>query len=148
MATTTSRADRLAAELLPQLSALTRTLARGASNLSRTQISVLRTLRDDGPTRISDLAAGERVAQPSMTTLINRLERQGLVERTSDPADLRAVRVSLTTQGSRALAAAVAEIEARLAAQLGRLSGEDRDALSAVMPVFARLNTQMHQETS
>ena len=136
-----TRADRLAAELLPQLSALTRTLVRGASNLSRTQISVLRTLRDDGPGRISDLAAGERVAQPSMTALVNRLQRQGLVERTTDPADLRAVRVSITPDGREALATAVAEIEARLAAQLSLLSGDDRAALAAVLPILARLNT-------
>ena len=140
--TTTPGADTLAAELLPQLSALTRSLARGASNLSRTQISVLRTLRDDGPTRISDLAAGERVAQPSMTTLVNRLERQGLVARTADPADLRAVLVAITGDGRKALAAAVSEIEARLAAQLGQLSGDDREALAAVLPVLTRLNTQ------
>jgi DNA-binding MarR family transcriptional regulator len=141
MADKTPRADRLAAELLPQLSALTRALSRGASNLSRTQISVLRTLRDEGPARISDLAAGERVAQPSMTTLVNRLERQGMVERSTDPADLRAVRVSITDAGREALATAVAEIEARLATQLGRLSGEDREALAAVLPVLIRLNT-------
>jgi DNA-binding MarR family transcriptional regulator len=137
-----TRADRLAADLLPQLSALTRALARGASNLSRTQISVLRTLRDEGPARISDLAAAERVAQPSMTTLVNRLERQGLVERTTDPADLRAVPVSITAGGREALGTAVAEIEARLAAQLSLLSGDDRAALAAVLPILARLNTK------
>jgi DNA-binding MarR family transcriptional regulator len=137
--------DRLAADLLPRLSRLTRALARGATGLSRTQISVLRTLHDEGPTRISSLAARERVTQPTMTTLINRLERQRLVERRADPADGRAVPVSITASGREALAAAVAEMEATLAGQIGGLPDADRRALEAILPVFDRLVTT-HQE--
>jgi DNA-binding MarR family transcriptional regulator len=137
--------DHLAADLLPRLSRLTRALARGATGLSRTQISVLVTLRDEGPTRISSLAARERVTQPTMTILVNRLERQRLVERRDDPADGRAVPVSITAPGRDALAAAVAEMEAALAAQIGELPDADRRALEAILPVFDRLVTT-HQE--
>lgn len=132
-------APDLAARLLPRLSRLTRTLARGASSLSRPQIAVLVTLRDDGPTRISALATRERVMQPTMTALVNRLERHGLVSRGADAADLRAVPVSITDAGRAALARAVGEIEAVLAGQIDGLSAADRRALAAVIPVLDRL---------
>src|SRR3954465_2202661 len=65
-------------------------------DLSRTAGSVLATLAE-GPRRITDLAAAEAVAQPTVTTLVGRLERDGLVRRAADPADARAVLVHLTT---------------------------------------------------
>ncbi|MGN6378716.1 MAG: MarR family winged helix-turn-helix transcriptional regulator [Gaiellales bacterium] len=140
-----SHPDTLAADLLPRLSRLNRTLARSATGLSRTQISVLVTLRDEGPTRISALAVRERVAQPSMTSLANRLERQGLIERQADPADGRAVPVSITPAGREALAAAVAGMQATLARQIHELSPNDRQTLHAMLPIFDRL-TMTHQE--
>jgi DNA-binding MarR family transcriptional regulator len=104
-------------------------------------MSVLVTLRDEGPTRISALAVRERVAQPSMTALIDRLQRHGLVERRADPADGRAVPVSITLAGMEELAAAVAEMEAALAEHIGRLPASDRRALETILPVLDRLTT-------
>lgn len=44
----------------------------------------------EGPIRLTTLAAKEGVSQPSMTQLIQRLERAGLVTRLADPDDGRA----------------------------------------------------------
>ena len=72
--------ENLADELDPRLTALWRMLGRrGKRELSRTAASVLATLRDTGPRRITELAEGEAVAQPTVTTLVGRLERDGLV---------------------------------------------------------------------
>lgn len=138
--------DELAAGLLPQLSRLTRTLSRSNSRLSRTQIAVLVTLRDEGPTRISDLAARERVAQPSMTALIDRLERQRLVNRRADPSDRRAVPVAITAQGRRLLADVVSEIERTLARRLSVLSAGERAALASALPALTKLTTHDLEE--
>src|SRR5215211_5152476 len=93
----------LASELDARLIALWRGVGRlGYGGLSRTAASVLATLRDGGPQRVTALAAGESVAQPSMTTLLSRLERDGLVERGADPADARAVLASITAGASSA----------------------------------------------
>src|SRR3954470_11760622 len=64
----------------------------------------LRRLDDDGPLRVSDLAAAEYVAQPTMTVLVGRLEHDRLVRKTRDAADGRAVRVELTDAGRAQLA--------------------------------------------
>lgn len=69
------------------------------SDLSRAAASVLVTLRDEGPQRVTALAAHENVTQPTMSTLIRRLERRGLVDRNVDAADRRASLVAVTEQG-------------------------------------------------
>jgi DNA-binding MarR family transcriptional regulator len=48
---------------------------------------------------VTDLAVLEAVAQPSMTALVDTLERAGLVQRRPDPADQRAVLVAATREG-------------------------------------------------
>jgi DNA-binding MarR family transcriptional regulator len=49
--------------------------------------------------RVCDLAVHERVSQPAMTTLVNRLEGEGLAERRCDPSDGRAALVAVTAEG-------------------------------------------------
>jgi DNA-binding MarR family transcriptional regulator len=107
--------------------------------LSRTATSVLALLRDAGPRRVTELAAAEAVAQPSMTTLVGRLERQGLVERRPDPTDARAVLVALTPPGREALAAQGRARAAVLTARLDALSAADRNALRAALPALEHL---------
>jgi DNA-binding MarR family transcriptional regulator len=70
-------------------------------DMSLTSLSTLATLEMAGPRRITDLAAREGVAQPSMTALVTALERSGLVERRSDPSDRRVALVALTPEGVR-----------------------------------------------
>ena len=45
---------------------------------------------------MTDLAAHERVRTPTTTVAIRRLEKIGLVKRSRDPSDLRAVLVDIT----------------------------------------------------
>ncbi|WP_441246032.1 MarR family winged helix-turn-helix transcriptional regulator [Kitasatospora sp. McL0602] len=73
------------------------------------QARALRTLGHapgcEGPEaiRLSDLAERLHIAPRSATTVVDALEEAGLVERTPDPADRRAVRVVLTAAGHAAL---------------------------------------------
>ena len=48
---------------------------------------------------MTDLAAHERVRTPTTTVAIRRLEKIGLVKRSRDPSDLRAVLVDITPRG-------------------------------------------------
>jgi DNA-binding MarR family transcriptional regulator len=72
--------------------------AAGA-DLTLAQLSILVTLLDQGPIRMTDLAAHERVRTPTTTVAIRRLEKIGLVKRSRDPSDLRAVLVDITLCG-------------------------------------------------
>jgi DNA-binding MarR family transcriptional regulator len=130
----------LGAELDARVLALYRRIGREtAREISRSAASVLGTLRDAGPRRITELATAEAVTQPSMTTLVARLERDGLVRRGADPADARAVRVEITEEGLRRLAAMRAERAACLDARLARLTADERAAVEAALPALDKL---------
>jgi DNA-binding MarR family transcriptional regulator len=77
-----------------------------ASGMSAPRLSVLSVLVFGGTRTIGRLAAAEQVTPPTMTRLVQALEREGLVRREADPSDGRAVRVRETTRGRRLLLAA------------------------------------------
>ena len=89
--------------------------------------------------RLCELNAPEGVSQPAMTQLVTRLEREGLVERASDPTDGRAVVVTVTEAGRTAVARR-REGRARALADLLRgLPEEDHAAILAALPAIERL---------
>ncbi|GAA2830287.1 MarR family transcriptional regulator [Kitasatospora sp. CM 4170] len=57
----------------------------------------------DRAMRLSDLADRLHIAPRSATTVVDALEEAGMVERTPDPADRRAVRIVLTDAGHAAV---------------------------------------------
>jgi DNA-binding MarR family transcriptional regulator len=130
----------LAGALDMRLARLWRALGRGGyGGLSRTAAAVLSNLDQHGPRRITDLAALEAIAQPSMTSLITRLERAGLVQRGPDADDARAVRVSLTPRGADALQRIRADRTALIAERLQALTADERKALEAALPALDSL---------
>ena len=72
------------------------------SGITLTQLSVLRQLRG-GPQTVGRLGAEVGLAPASVTRLVDRLEKRGLVARSRDPEDRRRVDVRLTSQGERVL---------------------------------------------
>ena len=107
--------------------------------LSLTQGSVLGELVGGGPRRMSTLAAIEGVRQPSMTDLVRRLERLGLVSRAPDPVDRRAVLITATAAGRRYIEELVVAREEFLRARLTALDPADRAAIEAALPALQRL---------
>jgi DNA-binding MarR family transcriptional regulator len=128
--------DDLAAAFAQRLSALQRELVHQIEGPSRSQHATLARLDHQGPQRITALAAAERIAQPSMTALVSRLEKAGWVVRSPDAGDRRAVVVSLTETG-RAELERLRDARTRvLADRLGKLTSAERRTLAAALPVF------------
>lgn len=130
----------LAEHLAPLLGRLTLVLRREATHLaaSPAQAAILAILRE-GPRRISDLTGYAGVAQPTMTVLIDRMERQGWVRRVPDPADRRAVRVEITPPGEETIAQLLALRTVSLAQRLTALTAEDRAAIARALPALTTL---------
>src|ERR1700722_15896712 len=128
------------AEALPQrTSALSRLfLAHTTLCVSLTEIGVLRTLRA-GPRRITELAADERVTQPAITLLVNRLQERGWVQRVTDPSDRRAVLVSLTAAGEETLERLRAEYRALLHEEMATLDDSEVRTLASAVDILDRL---------
>ena len=132
--------ENLADELDQRLTALWHVLGRrGKRELSRTAASVLATLRDTGPRRITELAESEGIAQPTVTTLVGRLERDGLVERRADPATRAPCSSHLTQTGLERLDAMRAAREAVLEKRLAALTEHEREVLANALPVLDKL---------
>jgi DNA-binding MarR family transcriptional regulator len=151
MVETEPQVTELAGELQQVLSKLFSVLRRSDSNrntpeggadLTLAQLSILLTLLDLGPIRMTELAAHERVRTPTTTVAIRRLEKLGLVKRSRDPSDLRAVLVDVTPRGLVQHREALATRRAQLAAMLGKLSIEERETLANALAPLARLAEQ------
>ncbi|MFD2471370.1 MarR family winged helix-turn-helix transcriptional regulator [Amycolatopsis silviterrae] len=117
-----------------------------AQLLTLTQGSVLSELVGRGPSRMSRLARLERVRMPSMTDVVGRLERLGMVTRRPDPDDGRAVLVEATPEGERFYAEMIAGREAELRARLDRLEPAERAAIDAALPALTKLIADFHRD--
>ncbi|SEH55469.1 DNA-binding transcriptional regulator, MarR family [Mycolicibacterium rutilum] len=110
-----------------------------AGDLTLAQLSILLTLLEQGPMRMTDLAAHERVRTPTTTVAIRRLEKLGLVKRSRDPSDLRAVLVDITPEGRAQHQEALEVRRNYLAALLAKLSQEDLETLTKALAPLERL---------
>jgi DNA-binding MarR family transcriptional regulator len=107
--------------------------AAAASDLTLAQLSILVTLLDRGPIRMTDLAAHERVRTPTTTVAIRRLEKIGLVKRSRDPSDLRAVLVDITPRGLAVHRESLNNRITALVSLLSQLSDTDLESLTKAL---------------
>jgi DNA-binding MarR family transcriptional regulator len=113
-------------------------LSRSSVCVSRTEVGVLRSLRAR-PRRITELAAEERVTQPAITLLVNRLAEKGWVQRIPDASDRRAVLVSLTPEGEEAFSRLKAEYHALLREEIAALDDHEVETLADSVEILDRL---------
>lgn len=103
------------------------------SGLSMARLMVLHELVDRGPTRIGSLSTCLNVAARTMTSTVDGLAREGLVERRPDPTDGRAVVVALTERGRRQYQRGVEIRNGVLAEVFDVLDEHERDRLGALL---------------
>jgi MarR family transcriptional regulator, 2-MHQ and catechol-resistance regulon repressor len=89
------------------------------AGLCLTDFAALEALLHKGPLTITEIQAKVLLASGSMTAAVDRLEKKGLVVRTSAPSDRRARVLELTPEGRRVVETAfnrhAAELEAGMA---------------------------------
>lgn len=130
MASSPATGLTLAADLLATVARLNRLATqRVRMTLPYAQARLLSAIEDKGSARISDLAALDHCSQPTMTTQVRRLEDAGMVSRTTDPIDARAVLISITPNGVATLAQVRTDRGAVVDPYLERLDDADRQTL-------------------
>lgn len=97
--TLTEQQRTATAEALDEITRLAFRQLATLGQISLSAVATLATLDSSGPCRLTELAGREGISQPSMTAMVSRLERQGLVERRHDPSDGRIVLVAITDAG-------------------------------------------------
>lgn len=73
-----------------------------ATGLTAPQLVVLHTLRRNGPMAPSMIAKSVSLSQGTITTILDRLQRAELVERTRNSKDKRILEADLTAKGAAA----------------------------------------------
>ncbi|WP_394787119.1 MarR family winged helix-turn-helix transcriptional regulator [Rhodoferax sp.] len=104
------------------------------------QLPVLIGLKGGKALSQAELARIAQVEQPSMAQLLNRMERDGLVERIPDPADKRSRLISLTTVATKRMPKAKAFMEARTAKALAGFTPQD---VAQLVDLLLRLNENL-----
>jgi DNA-binding MarR family transcriptional regulator len=131
--------DLVASTLLGRASRLIRLLMRsGQHGLSRTEAGVLATLTE-GPRRITELAATEALAQPTVTQLVDKLEGRGLVTRGRSGEDGRVVLVEISPQGREELEQLRVEIRADMREALADLPDTELTELAHASEILGGL---------
>ena len=110
-----------------------------AMGLPPGQASVLSVLVFGGPRTLSELARIEQVRAPTMSRMIDALERAGQVRREQDAADRRKLRIVATAAGTQLLRRGRDRREAVLAQSLAGLDRGQRALLQAALEVLENL---------
>lgn len=135
MADTVAQAALTGGRMADRLRQVMRLLGRHAPEdwtaleLTMAQMKVLFVLHHGGPAKVSDLAEALAVTAPSMTGTLERLVRQGLVERRDDPTDRRLVINALTPAGQALVERLHQGRQARLQAALAHMDAATIAAL-------------------
>jgi DNA-binding MarR family transcriptional regulator len=110
-------------------------------DLSMKEYDVLYTLsKCPGPVRISELNRHVLLSQPALSRMVDRLADRGFLERQTDPADGRGVRLSLTDAG-RAMQRQVGRQHARSVAR-ALTAALDPGELSELETICQKLASQ------
>jgi DNA-binding MarR family transcriptional regulator len=113
--------------------------AAEASGLTPTSTSALASIDVHGPLTPSELAAIERVKRPTMTRTLGCLEREGLIERTPDPADGRSSLIAINAAGRERLRRLRSRKNAYLARRMRGLSDEEVETLERAAEILDRM---------
>jgi DNA-binding MarR family transcriptional regulator len=97
------------------------------------QLPVLIVLKQGKPLPQAELARMARVEQSSMAQLLNRMERDGLIERVPDPEDKRSRLISLTDSARQRMHEGKAIMDATVKIALQGLSTADIERFSELM---------------
>ena len=106
-------------------------------DLSPHHARALHVVTDRSGTRLSELAEALRIAPRSATEVADALQARGLVERTSDPTDRRAVVLTPTEEGRRVQAEIAAARAADNRDLFARLDADDRATLARILRTLA-----------
>jgi DNA-binding MarR family transcriptional regulator len=116
-----------------------RSLSAAGTSITLPQYRMLVTLDAKGDQNVRDLAAGLGVDRSTATRMCNRLVTAGLIDRTTDPSDRRAVGISLTGPGRSVVAAVTKSRRENVARLLRSVPPSRRVQLVDLLGEFAEL---------
>jgi DNA-binding MarR family transcriptional regulator len=133
------RAAHLRTAIVRTARRLRQEAAAETSGLTPTSVAALATIERHGPMTPSEIAEIERVKRPTITRTLGCLEREGLIDRTPDPADGRSSLVSVNGAGRERLRRLRSRKNAYLARRMRDLSDEEVETLERAAEILERM---------
>ena len=110
------------------------------ASLTGPQLAVVKLLEHTGSLSLSELSSALRAQNSTLTGIIDRMEREGVVERVRSTEDRRVVRIHLTDKGRRLVREVPVEPTYIFRRALESLSADDaRSMAAALTKVSARV---------
>ncbi len=134
-----------AEEILAVIRALRRDLLHNPAEdadqagLTGPQVSVLACLVSKGPTTLTEVSRTLGMNHSTASGIVDRLQARGLVRRTLDAADRRRSRIVVTDKVTRYVHELQVGPAGRLAAELGKASPAERQAITEGLRLLSRL---------
>jgi len=125
----------LANELRPVLLRLARELRKETEQFGVTgrQVTLLWLIRQNPGSSLRELATEEGISPPALSGHVDRLERQGLIERVRSAEDRRRVGLVVSPAGTRLLRRVRERRTAWLAERLDGLAPDELEAVDAAI---------------
>lgn len=117
-------------------------------NLTTSQLASLRQLSRHGRLSAGDVARGITVSQATITGVLDRLERRGLVTRSRDLHDRRRVVIELTEAGREAVATSPPPLHERFMLRLAELPEAERQEIDRVLRRIVEMMEAEHVEAA
>ena len=138
--TTSTDAAEMASRLRLSATRLARRLRQeSGSGLTPSMLSALAAVSNAGSLTLGELADHERVAPPSITKVVAKLEADGLLTRESDASDRRISRVRTTKAGAALITQTRQRKTAWLTTRIQELEPEAQARLADALDVLDRL---------
>lgn len=109
------------------------------SGLTSSQLILLKVVRDNNLSTISELASNISLSQATLTSILDRLEKSGLVKRERSALDKRKVSVRLTEEGVGVLDMAPEPLQDTFIRQFGALKDWERSMILASLQRVAEM---------
>ena len=109
------------------------------SGLTSSQLILLKAVRDNNLSTISELANNISLSQATLTSILDRLEKSGLVKRERSELDKRKVSVRLTDEGVSVLERAPEPLQDTFVRQFGALKDWERSMIMASLQRVAEM---------
>ena len=118
------------------------------TGLTAPQILLLQTIRDKGEVTIGELASEMSLSQATVTTIIDRLEKRGLVFRERSKEDKRKVHAYLTDQATDVLKESPIPLQDHFARQFGNLQEWEQTMIISSLQRVAQMMDAQHIDAS
>jgi DNA-binding MarR family transcriptional regulator len=125
---------------------ITKELAKRA-NLTGPQLTILKILETIGDLSLSEVSDRIRAQNSTVTGIIDRMEREGLVQRVRSQEDRRVIRIHLTDKGAKLAESIPVEPMELLRGALGGLApAETKEFLRIMTKIAKRIRTVVRRD--